>query len=204
MNLRLFLGVFALVGILFVGPNSNAQGTAFSYQGHLMNNGLPANGNYDLTFALFPYSEYGFPAGPVLTNLDTPVTGGLFYTTLDFGSVFSGSNYWLEIGVRTNGNGNFTTLEPRQFITPVPYAIYAANASNAVTASSVPAGGIIGTIPIFFPEVEWRVGKNCIDNAVFDPRKNGHAVIGVKRTETGGICRVNPGSSFEERTRIKR
>jgi len=148
MNLRLFLGVFALVGILFVGPNSNAQGTAFSYQGHLMNNGLPANGNYDLMFTLFPYSEYGFPAGPVLTNLDTPVTGGLFYTTLDFGSVFSGSNYWLEIGVRTNGNGNFTTLEPRQFITPVPYAIYAANASNAVTASSVPAGGIIGTIPM--------------------------------------------------------
>ena len=148
MNLRLFLGAVAMAWMAFAGPNACAQGTAFSYQGHLMNSGLPANGNYDLTFTIFPYSEYGFPAGPVLTNLNTPVTGGLFYTTLDFGSVFSGSNFWLEVGVRTNGNGNFTTLEPRQFITPVPYAIYAANASNAVTASSVPAGGIIGTIPM--------------------------------------------------------
>jgi len=148
MNLRLFIGALTLVWTSFVGPSAYAQGTAFSYQGHLMNNGLPANGNYDLTFTLFPYSEYGFPAGPVLTNLDTPVTGGLFYTILDFGSVFNGSNYWLEIAVRTNGNGNFTTLEPRQFITPVPYAVYAANASSAVVAASVSAGGIIGTIPV--------------------------------------------------------
>jgi len=63
MNLRLFLGVFALVGILFVGPNSNAQGTAFSYQGHLMNNGLPANGNYDLTLRSFHIPNMVFPLG---------------------------------------------------------------------------------------------------------------------------------------------
>jgi len=145
--LRLMLAAAALAWTAFFGPCGYAQGTAFSYQGHLMNNGLPANGNFDFTFTLFAYNEYGFPAGPVLTNLDTPVSGGLFCTLLDFGSVFSGSNYWLEIGIRTNGNGNFTILEPRQFITPVPYAVYAANASNAVNAASVPASGIIGTIP---------------------------------------------------------
>jgi hypothetical protein len=65
---------------------------------------------------------------------------------LDFGEVFSGSNYWLEIAVRTNGNGTFTILEPRQFLTPVPYAVFSANASNAVSAESVSASGIVGTI----------------------------------------------------------
>jgi len=63
---------------------------------------------------------------------------------------------------------------------------------------------VIGAISIFFSEVEWRIGKDCVNYAVFDPRKNDHAVIGVKSAETGGICRIDPGSSFEKRTRIKR
>ena len=60
------------------------------------------------------------------------VSNGLFLVMLDFGSVFTGTNYWLEIGVRTNGNGVFTTLAPRQPITPTPYAIFAEGASNVV------------------------------------------------------------------------
>jgi hypothetical protein len=158
-KLKLQLGhlVAALVWTMAGAANGYAQGTAFSYQGQLMNNGEPANGNYDITFTLFAYSQYGFPVGLVLTNLDTPISAGLFSTTLDFGAVFNGSNYWLEIAVRTNGNGNFTTLAPRQIVTPVPYAFFSANANNAVTAlsanmaasaASVPAGGIVGTIPI--------------------------------------------------------
>ncbi|HEY3855602.1 MAG TPA: hypothetical protein VGO67_14520 [Verrucomicrobiae bacterium] len=146
-----------LAWVAFTGPNCYAQGTAFSYQGQLMNNGQAASGNYDITFTLFAYSQYGFPVGPVLTNIDTPVSGGLFSTTLDFGTVFNGSTYWLEIAVRTNGNGYFTTLEPRQLLTPVPYAVFSANASNALaaltattaaSAASVPAGGIVGSIPL--------------------------------------------------------
>jgi hypothetical protein len=145
INLHSFLSAVILAWTAFGSQRSYAQGTAFSYQGQLMNNGQPAGGKYDLTFTLFSYDEYGFPVGPVLTNLYTPVNGGLFYATLDFGTVFNGSNYWLEIAVRTNGNGNFTVLEPRQFITPVPYAVFSANASNAAFVS---AGGIIGTIPM--------------------------------------------------------
>ena len=46
-------------------------------------------------------------AGPV-TNSDVAVTNGLFTTTLNFGpGIFSGANYWLQIAVRTNGNGAF-------------------------------------------------------------------------------------------------
>jgi hypothetical protein len=54
-----------------------------------------------------------------VTNAATLVANGLFTVTLDFGSgVFISSDRWLEISVRTNGVGAFTTLTPRQPITP--------------------------------------------------------------------------------------
>lgn len=146
----------ALVCVVFVIQNGHAQGTAFTYQGQLMNNGQPANGNFDLTFSLFPQAQDSDQVGPTVTNLNTPVSAGLFTVTVDFGAVFNGLNYWLQIGVRTNGNGPFTALQPRQLLTPTPYAIYSANASTAeaaltadtaASASSVPAAGIVGTIP---------------------------------------------------------
>src|SRR5882672_11395344 len=116
----------SLVLLMFLtlghAPTVFAQGTAFSYNGWLNNNGTPANGIYDLRFAVYDASNgAGLIAGPV-TNSTTGVTNGLFTVTLDFGAgVFTGPARWLEIGVRTNGGGNsFTTLSPRQPLTPVP------------------------------------------------------------------------------------
>ena len=116
-----------------------AQGTAFTYQGRLNNNGSPASGIYNLQFSLFNVNSGGSAvAGPVNTN-GVAITNGLFTVLIDFGSgVFAGATNWLQIGVETNGGGSFTTLSPRQQLTPTPYAIFAEN----VTAS-----GISGTIP---------------------------------------------------------
>jgi hypothetical protein len=102
-----------------------------------LNGGLPANGSYDLMFTLFNTNCNGAAiAGPV-TNSATVVSNGLFTATIDFGAgVFAGSNCWLEIAVQTNGGGGFTTLAPRQQVTPTPYAIYSANAGTAITAST--------------------------------------------------------------------
>jgi hypothetical protein len=112
---------------------ARAQGTGFTYNGRLNANGGPANGNYDLTFTLFTASSGGTPAAGPLTNAATVLSNGLFTVTLDFGTgVFDGTGYWLGIGVRTNGSGGFTTLSPRQQVTPVPYAIFAGTASNVV------------------------------------------------------------------------
>ena len=107
-----------------------AQGTAFTYQGRLSNGNSPANGSYDLTFALFNVSSGGSAvAGPVATNA-VAVSNGLFAVGIDFGSgVFNGTAYWLEIGVRTNGAAGFTTLVPRQPLSPAPYAIFAEGAN---------------------------------------------------------------------------
>ena len=121
-----------------IGLSASAQGTAFTYQGRLNAGGSPANGSYDVAFTLYATPTAGVPlAGPV-TNLATTVSNGLFTTTLDFGGVFNGANYRLEIGVRTNGNGAFTTLTPRQAVTPTPYAIYAYAATTLTTASNQP------------------------------------------------------------------
>src|SRR5260221_14130603 len=103
-----------------------AQGTAFTYQGRLNSSGNPTKGNYDLQFTLFNTNATGTAiAGPV-TNSAVVATNGLFTTTIDFGTgVFTGGSNWLEIAVRTNGTGTFSTLTPRQPLTPTPYAITA-------------------------------------------------------------------------------
>ncbi len=113
-----------------------AQGTAFTYQGQLANNGQPASGSYDLTFALFNGSGGAGQLGGAITNSAVTVSNGLFTVALDFGSQFAGADRWLEIGVRTNGGGAFSTLAPRQKVLPTPYAIYSANAGSAATATT--------------------------------------------------------------------
>src|SRR5206468_5329073 len=52
---------------------------------------------------------------------------------------------WLEISVRTNGGGAFSTLSPRQALTPSPYAIFAGTAGNL--SGTLPAGQVTGGIP---------------------------------------------------------
>ena len=140
-QLAKLIALMALLSGLSLQTATFAQGTAFTYQGQLVDNGSPANGSYDLTFALFDSLTAGTQVGGPLTSAATPVSNGLFTVTLDFGQgVFSGDPRWLEIGVVTNGSGgDFTTLSPRQGITPTPYAILANNASTVVPGSAVTA-----------------------------------------------------------------
>jgi hypothetical protein len=128
-------------------------GTAFTYQGRLVDNGSPANGNYDLRFTLYDALSAGGTIGVPITSAPTAVSNGLFTVTLDFGGgIFSGYARWLEMGVRTNGSVlAYTTLTPRQELTPTPYALYApsagtaATAGTATTANSVAPGSINNT-----------------------------------------------------------
>jgi hypothetical protein len=109
----------------------------------------PANGVYDLAFMLFDANSGGSAVAGPITNTATAVSNGLFTVMLDFGTgVFTGPAYWLEMGVRSNGGSSFTTLSPRQLITPSPYAIYAPNAGAAQTAGSASAVAPGGTVPL--------------------------------------------------------
>src|SRR5712691_8218335 len=142
---RLALAVMLLSTIHY--PLSTcSQGTGFTYQGRLTDNGAPAHGSYDFRFRLAsdPLAN-NYMGGNVFTN-GVPVNNGLFTVPLDFGvGIFTGSNLWLEVDVRTNGGGLYTMLSPLQALTPSPYAIMSASASNLLGA--LPASQLSGAIP---------------------------------------------------------
>jgi hypothetical protein len=111
--------------------------TAFTYQGRLLDGGQPANGAYDLQFALSSAPIEGSYLGYTLGIAPVLISNGLFTVTLDFGEgMFDGSARWIEIGVRPNGSTDpYTLLSPRQPITAAPFALYASAAGDADNAS---------------------------------------------------------------------
>jgi hypothetical protein len=133
-----------LCSLLTFSNSASAQGTAFTYQGRLNSGGSPANGSYDIAFSLYATNAGGVAiAGPV-TNTAVSVTNGLFTTMVDFGNVFTGASNWLQIAVSTNGANAFSTLSPRQQLTPVPYAVYAESANATHLVGTIPAGNLSG------------------------------------------------------------
>jgi hypothetical protein len=115
-------------------------GTSFTYQGYLTDADNPANGTYDFQFMLYDDVSTGIQVGSTVNKNDVTVAEGIFMVKLDFGDFFNGTAYWLEIWVRLGAStGGYQQLLPRQPLTTVPYASYAANAPWS-GLSGVPAG----------------------------------------------------------------
>jgi hypothetical protein len=122
------------------------QTNGFTYQGRLTDGGTPANGNYDLQFALFDAADGNNQIGQTKTVSGVPVSAGVFTVTLDFGAnAFSGANRFLEISARPAGAAAFTLLTPRQSITSTPYAVRSLNAATADTATNAQQ---LGNLPV--------------------------------------------------------
>jgi len=121
-TLAIVLVMLAAPGLAFAQPY--AVGTAVTYQGRLLDGGLPADGDYDFEFTLYNDPAAGSVVGGPIVFDNEPVAHGLFTATLDFGSdVFTGDARWLKIGVRAwDSAGAYTYLAPRQELTPAPYA----------------------------------------------------------------------------------
>src|SRR2546426_9827689 len=98
-----------LITLYVAQLSTYGQGTAFTYQGRLNDGANPGNGSYDVRFIIYDNGAGGSQQGPILTNSATAISNGLFTVTLDFGTNFPGAARWLEIAVRTNGGGNFST-----------------------------------------------------------------------------------------------
>lgn len=136
-----------------VAAGQTALGTAFTYQGRLTDNGSPVTGAFDLRFTLWDSASGGAQVGGTTCADNVTVTDGLITTQVDFGTdAFGGPARWLEIGVRAGGpsgdcsSGSYTILAPRQRLTPVPYAVYAATVPNPliVTGDHPVAASIFG------------------------------------------------------------
>ena len=187
----------------------SAQGTAFNYQGRLNDAGSPANGTYDFRFAIYDAVTNGNSDAFPITNSAVAVSSGQFGVTLDFGAgVFTGNNYWLDIGVHTNGGTNFTTLFPRQPIRPVPYAIFANSASNL--SGTLPATQITGTLPSAQISGTYSGAVNFVNNTnTFSGTftGNGAAVTNLNATQlttgtvadarlSGNVALLNASQTF--------
>ena len=74
---------FGLLALL-VASTANAQ--SFTYQGSLKDGGSPANGLFNLDFALFDAASAGTQIGSTIMQNNVNVAQGLFTTELDFGA----------------------------------------------------------------------------------------------------------------------
>ncbi len=106
-----------------VAATDDVMGTAFTYQGRLVDDGVLANGDYDFQFTLHDELAGGNQVGSSIVQT-IAVSEGYFTTQLDFGAVFNGDARYLAIEVRSAGSIDpYTLLVPRQALTPSPYAL---------------------------------------------------------------------------------
>jgi hypothetical protein len=139
MRTTTILAILILALAQMVCPAKVSQaapmGTAFTYQGRLMDANGPADGLYDFEFSLYDAVEDGNQLDGTVDINDLDVIDGYFTVLLDFGnSVFNGDARWLQIGVRPSeleDSSEYATLSPRQELTPAPYAMYAETARAA-------------------------------------------------------------------------
>ncbi|MEZ6318696.1 MAG: hypothetical protein R3B49_08085 [Phycisphaerales bacterium] len=121
-----------------LAPRAHAQeflGSAFNYQGKLIDEGELATGIYDMHFDLV--TSEGFSVAPTVELLSVLVTDGIFNVTLDFGPVFSPEALYLHIAVRRGTSiGPYIDLAPDQLVAPTPVALTALGpwAINPLTA----------------------------------------------------------------------
>jgi trimeric autotransporter adhesin len=181
MKNRIYHLFAALAGLALFTLNiqlsvAHGQGTAFTYQGQLQDTGNLANGTYNLQFLLYTNSSGGTPvAGPVIVNT-VGISNGLFTVAIDFGSgVWNGQTNWLEIDVEPYGGGSFTTLAPRQQLTPSPYTIYAEL-----------AGGL--------PGLSVQPGADDAPNVIGGSTIN-YVAVGVEGAAIGGGGTTNYGGA---------
>ena len=73
------------------------QGTAFTYQGRLDDNGQAASGNHDFEFRLFDMASGGSELA-LQSRSGVAVVDGVFSVQLDFGDL-GGDQRWLQISV---------------------------------------------------------------------------------------------------------
>ncbi|MCB1626206.1 MAG: hypothetical protein KDI48_00670 [Xanthomonadales bacterium] len=142
------------------------QGTAFTYQGRLDDNGQAASGNHDFEFRLFGAATGGTQLA-LQSRSNVAVVDGVFSAQLDFGDM-GGEQRWLQISVRPSGGGSFELLTPRQPIDAAPYASRALVAQTAEIANSVAANSVSGNSII-----NGSVGGADVDNSQVQLRING-------------------------------
>ncbi len=145
-------------------PLAASSDTIFNYQNHLSVRGQPANGLYDLTFALYDAAANGNQLGDVQVKQAVPVTDGAFAVSLNLDAPSDGPHY-LEVRVRPSGtNDTSTTLSPRQAIAA---SITDRHTPMAVMAAAVPESWKLGVTSEITPTYSAIIGRAASKAASF-------------------------------------
>jgi hypothetical protein len=202
-NKMLFVSLFVLLATLFASTIADAQGpkpaptkapgsvkspsanvgTAFTYQGQLKSGGNAVNGTCDFQFGLYDALTGGTQIGATQTNLNVSVSNGLFTTQIDFGAnTITGNARWLDIAVRCPASsGSYTTLAPRQALTPAPMALALPGLYTQPTAST--------------PNIIGGNSSNTVDSGVEGATISGGGGNGAINHVTAGYGTIGGGHS---------
>lgn len=116
--IRTALAIACIATASFLSTETMAQGTEFTYQGELKQNGNVANGSFNMSFSLWDAAAGGNQVDVTMTQSNVPVADGKFVVDLDFGAeAFGGGVRWLQVAV------NGSTLNPRTKVTSSPYSL---------------------------------------------------------------------------------
>lgn len=155
-----------LLACLLAASAAGAAGYArgdFTYRGQLMDNGLPADGAYDIEFALYADRSGGLPIDVIRSDA-MELRDGVIDAPLEFiGLASDESERWVEVRMRKTGSPEpYATLAPRQSLhatSAPPKAIgVGRGAAHAYDLAFVP-NTLIGNSPVLLGNINVPAGS---------------------------------------------
>ena len=153
--------IFIMAMCIFVTTSAMSQvNSSFSYQGELLDNGVPANGQYDINLDILDGDS--LPWGSTSVHSPVEVVNGLFSVNASFGiSFFAGySDFTVTVSIRKTSDGPggaFTTLGS-QVIQAVPLATNLTN-GIATTGQVLTFNGFMWS-PAYPDLSPWTIGTS--------------------------------------------
>ncbi|MCI0631091.1 MAG: tail fiber domain-containing protein [Phycisphaerales bacterium] len=188
-RIRTFWAWASLAGAAALGAcidRAQAQTSLFTYQGRLLDGGVPANGVYTIEVSLWNAASGGtLVAGPLASGVS--VTDGLFTLPINFGTdaFNTDADRWLEIAI------NNVTLSSRQQVARAPFAmrtrgIFVEEDGDVGIGTTAPASQLHvinnapGGVAVWGSDIGGGNGRG-----VFGATNDGYGVFGYASTGVG-------------------
>jgi hypothetical protein len=104
-----------LCSALLLALSLPAAADSFTYRGELLDEGVPADGRYELQFRLFAQREGGAALAETVEVRDVAVVDGRFATALELPALAT-QHAWLEVAVRGDDDAAFRPLGAREAV----------------------------------------------------------------------------------------